>query len=125
MSYQIEGPFPLTVRVTEGGVELDFSAFLIRAVFTELVTQAAEDPEGLGAELADIGGLLQSAVHQGRDSHARHEFDSQMERLVVAYANEGSVPLYAIGLRQLRDALVEVTAPREVPAQRREGGAAA
>ena len=119
MNHKIEGPFPLTVRATENGAELDVSAFLIRAVFTELVTQAAEDPHGLGEELASIGDLLQSAVHGGRDSHARHEFDEQMQRLVDTYAAGGTVPLYATGLHQLRDALVEVTAPRQVPGQRR------
>lgn len=118
MSYPIEGPFPLTVRATETGAELDISKFLVRAVFTELVTQATEDPHGLGEELADIGGLLSSAVHGGRDSHARHEFDEQMDKLVDTYAAGGTVPLYATGLHQLRDALVQIAAPRPVPGQR-------
>ena len=118
MNHQIEGPFPLTVRATENGAELDVSRFLT-AVFLELFQQADDDPDGLGEELASIGDLLQSAVHGGRDSHARHEFDEQMQRLVDTYAAGGTVPLYATGLHQLRDALVEVTAPRQVPGQRR------
>lgn len=124
MTYKIEGPFPLTLRATETGAELDVSAFLVRAVLTQLVTDAAEDPEGLGEELAGIGGLLRSAVHAGRDSHARHEFDDQMQQLVDRYAGGGTVPLYATGVHQLRDALAEVATPRPVPGQR-EGGAAA
>lgn len=123
MSYPVEGPFPLIVRATGTGAELDISAFLIRAVFTELVTQATEDPEGLGEELADIGGLLKSAIYQGRDSHARHELDEQMQRLVDIFAAGGTVPLYATGLHQLRDALAEVTVPRQVSGQREAGAA--
>lgn len=122
--YRVEGPFPITVRATEDGAELDVSAFLVRALLTQLVTEAAEDPEGVGEELAGTGDLLTSAVHGGRDSHARHEFDDQMDKLVDRLAGGGTIPLYPTGLRQLRDALAEIAAPRSVPGQRSEGSAA-
>ncbi|MEV5957237.1 hypothetical protein AB0M11_26310 [Streptomyces sp. NPDC051987] len=117
MKFRIEGPFPLTIEATESGAELDISTFLIRALLTQLVTDAAEDPEGLGEELAGIGDLLKSAIHQGRDSHARHEFDEQMQRLVDRLAGGGTIPLYGAAVGELRDACAVIAAPRPVPAQ--------
>lgn len=117
--YRAEGPFPLTVHPTDTGADIDISGFLRLAVLTELVTQAAEDPHGVGEELAAVGDLLSSAIAQGRDSHARHEFDEQMHQLVDRYAAGGRVPVYHTGLRQLRDVLAEITAPRPVPSQER------
>jgi len=116
--YRIDGPIPVTLRATENGAEVDVTRFLF-AVLAELCQQAAEDPEGVGQDLADLGGLIQSAAVQGRDSHARHEADERMHGLIDGLADGGSVPLYATGLRQLRDAVVELTAPRPVPAQGR------
>ncbi|RPE40209.1 hypothetical protein EDD90_3245 [Streptomyces sp. Ag109_O5-1] len=120
---RIDGPFPITVNATDDGAELDISSFLIRAVLTQLVTDAAEDPEGVGEELAGIGGLLKSAVHQGRDSHARHEFDAKMQELVERFAAGGTIPLYGAAVGQMRDALAVIAAPRPVPAQREAGAA--
>jgi hypothetical protein len=122
MTYRIEGPFPLAVRATELGAELDVSRFL-RAVFLELFAQAAEDPEGFGEELADMHALSQSAQVQGSDFHARHEFDEQMNKLIDGLADGGTIPLYATGLRQLRDAVSQIAAPRPVPGQRSAGAA--
>jgi hypothetical protein len=122
MNYRIEGPFPLTVRATDLGAELDISRFL-RAVFLELFAQAAEDPEGFGEELADLYALSQSAQVQGRDSHARHEFDELMNKLIDGLGDGGVIPLYGTGLRQLRDAVAEIAAPRPVPGQRSAGAA--
>lgn len=119
MSYRIDGPFPITVRATEHGAELDVSTFVIRAVLAQLITDAADDPEGVGEELAGLGELLTSAMHQGRDSHARHELDGQMQRLVDRLADGGAIPLYADGVRQMRDVFGELAAPRPVPAQGR------
>lgn len=116
---RIDSPFPLSLTATSGGACLDISSFLIRAVLTQLVTDAAEDPHGVGEELAAIGELLGSAITQGRDSHARHEFDAQMQQLVDRYADGGTIPLYATGLGQLRDAVAGVLAPRPVPSQER------
>jgi hypothetical protein len=123
MNRKIDGPFPITVRATDKGAELDISAFLIRAVLTELITDASEDPEGFGLELAGLADLMRSAVHQGRDSHARHEFDEQMQHLVDRCADGGAVPLYGAAVTQLRDALSEIAVPRPVPGQREAGAA--
>lgn len=123
MKYRIDGPIPAFVTATEDGAELDISLHLIRAVFAELFQQAAEDPKGFAAEFADMYELSQSAQHQGRDSHARHEFDARMVAYLKEFADEGKVRLYATGLHQLRDALAEIAAPRPVPGQRQAGAA--
>ena len=121
----VDGPFPIRVNPTPSGAELDLSAFLISAVFTELITAADEDPEGLVEELADMAGLLRSAVHQGRDSHARREFDERMHRLVDEFAGGGVVPVYGRQVGRLAERLARIAAPRPVPGQRTEGEAAA
>lgn len=115
--YRIDGPIPATVRPTENGADLDVSLYLIRAVFAELFAQAAEDPEGFGEEFAAMHELAQAAQVHGCDSHARHAFDGRMEDYLKQYADEGRIRLYATGLHQLRDAAVEITAPRPVPGQ--------
>jgi hypothetical protein len=116
--YRIDAPIPVTLRPTENGVDIDISRFLERAVFLELFSQAAEDPEGFGEEFADMHQLALSAQHQGRDSHARHEFDTRIQALLEQYAGDGRIEVYGTGLRQMRDATAELTAPRPVPAQR-------
>lgn len=115
----VDGPFPIRVNATPSGCELDMTAFLISAVFTELISAADEDPEGLVDELADMAELLRSAVHQGRDSHARHEFDTRMQNLVAEFANDGLVPVYGAQVGRLRDRLDQIAAPRPVPSQAR------
>lgn len=120
----VGGPFPIRVNATPSGAELDVSSFLVAAVFTELISKADEDPEGLVEELRDMAGLLRSAVHQGKDSHARHEFDERMQALVAEFADDGVIPLYGPAVGRLRDRLAQIAAPRPVPGQR-EGGAAA
>lgn len=119
----VDGPFPIRVNATPSGCELDLSAFLISAVFTELITAASEDPQGLVDELADMAGLLRSAVHQGRDSHARHEFDERMHQLVGEFAGGGTVPVYGAQVGRLAARLSELAAPRPVPGQREAGAA--
>jgi hypothetical protein len=119
----VDGPFPIRVNATQSGAELDMTAFLISAVFTELITAADEDPQGLVDELADMASLLRSAVHQGRDSHARHEFDTRMQALVAEFANDGMVPLYRDQVARMRDRLDAIAAPRPVPSQREAGAA--
>jgi hypothetical protein len=116
MTYRVEGPFPLTVRPTESGADLDVSRFLVRAVLVQLFADAAEDPDGFGEEFADLHFLSQSAQIQGRDSHARHEFDERVDKMLGGFG-DGRIDLYTTGLRQLRDALDEVLKPREIPAQ--------
>lgn len=123
-SIPVDGPYPIKVTATPSGASLDVSAFLFKAVFTELITKADDDPEGLVEELRDMADLLRSAVHQGRDSHARHEFDERMNQMLAEYANGGEIPVYGAQVGRLRDRLAEIAAPRPIPAAR-EGGAAA
>ncbi|MDN3244097.1 hypothetical protein [Streptomyces sp. ZSW22] len=115
----VSGPFPIRINATPSGAELDLTAFLVSAVFTELITAADEDPEGLVDELRDMAGLLRSAVHQGRDSHARHEFDERMQALVKEFGNDGMVPVYGAAVGRMAQRLAEIAAPRPVPAQER------
>lgn len=119
----VDGPFPIRVNPTPSGAALDLSAFLISAVFTELIAAADEDPEGLVDELKDMAGLLRSAAHNGRDSHARHEFDERMHRLVDEFAAGGLVPVYGRQVGRLAARLGEIAAPRPAPGQRSAGAA--
>ncbi|MGW7785981.1 hypothetical protein CFC35_05455 [Streptomyces sp. FBKL.4005] len=119
----VDGPFPIRVTATPSGCELDVSSFLFKAVFTELITKADEDPEGLVEELKDMAELLRSAVHQGRDSHARHEFDARMVQMLAEYAGDGLIPVYGAQVGRLRDRLAEIAAPRPVTSQREAGAA--
>ncbi|MDX2513902.1 hypothetical protein PV355_01805 [Streptomyces stelliscabiei] len=122
MTHKIEGPTPLTLKATADGAELNVSRFL-RTVFLDLFNAADSDPEGFAAEFAEMHALAQSAQTQGRDSHARHEFDERMNKLLDEFADGGTIDLYAGGLHQLRDAAAEITAPRSVPGQRSAGAA--
>ncbi|HSE05918.1 MAG TPA: hypothetical protein VLK35_17350 [Methylomirabilota bacterium] len=117
MSHKIEGPTPLTLKATDDGAELGVREYLVHAVFAEIFRAADDDPEGFGQELADMYALHQSAQTQGRDSHARHEFDERMHKLLDEFADGGTIDLYATGLHQLRDAAAEITAPRSLPGQ--------
>lgn len=119
----VGGPFPIRVNATPSGCELDVSSFLVAAVFTELITKADDDPEGLVDELRDMAELLRSAVHQGKDSHARHEFDERMQALVTEFGNDGAIPLYGPAVGRMRDRLAQIAAPRPVPGQREAGAA--
>ena len=114
----VDGPFPVKVRATPGGAELDVSAFLFQTVFTELITKADDDPEGLVEELAGMADLLRSAVAQGRDSSARHAFDGAMQALIKEVANDGAIPVYGAAVGRLAGRLSEIAAPRRVPGQR-------
>jgi hypothetical protein len=122
MSYKIEGPTPLTLKATDDGAELSVAPFL-RAVFLDLFNAADSDAESFAADFAEMHALAQSAQTQGRDSHARHEFDERMNKLLDEFADGGKVDLYAGGLHQLRDAAAEITAPRSLPGQRSAGAA--
>lgn len=120
----VDGPFPVKVCATPSGAVLDVSGFLVKAVFPELITRADDDPEALVTELADLADLLRSAVHGGRNSHARHEFDGCMQRMAKEYANDGVIPVYGDAVARLASRLAEIAAPRPVPGQRTERGAA-
>lgn len=119
----VGGPFPIRINTTPSGCELDVSSFLVAAVFTELITKADDDPEGLVEELRDMAALLRSALHQGKDSHARHEFDERMQSLVKEFGNDGAIPLYGPAVGRMRDKLAQIAAPRPVPGQREAGAA--
>lgn len=121
----VSSPFPVRVSATTSGAELDVSSFLFKAVFAELIAKADDDPVAVATELADMADLLRSAVAQGPDSHARHEFDECMRRMIKEYANDGVIPLYGPAVGRMRDRLAQIAAPRPVPGQRTEGGAAA
>jgi hypothetical protein len=116
MTYKIEGPTPLTLKATDDGAEMGVKPFL-RAMFLELFNAADSDPKVFAAEFAEMHALAQSAQTQGRDSHARHEFDERMNKMLDEFADGGTIDLYAGGLHQLRDAAAEITAPRSVPGQ--------
>jgi hypothetical protein len=117
MKYRIDGPIPFTVSVTESGADINIERFLIRALFAALFEAADRDPEGFGAEFADMHQLAISAQHQGRDSHARHEFDERMDAYLTEFLGEPVISLYGDGVRQLRDAMTAIATPRPLPGQ--------
>lgn len=119
----VSGPFPVRVRATPGGAELDVSAFLMKAVFAELIAKAEEEPEALVQEFADMADLLREAVHGGRDSHARHAFDEKMQGFVKEFANDGVIPVYGEAVARMAGRLSQIAAPRSVPGQRSAGAA--
>jgi hypothetical protein len=119
----VDGPFPIRVAATPSGAELDVSSFLFKAAFAELIAKADDDPEAIAAELSDMADLLRSAVAQGPNSHARHEFDEAMQRMIKEYANDGLIPLYGAAVGRLAVRLGEIAAPRPVPGQREAGAA--
>lgn len=119
----VDSPFPVGVRATPGGAELDVSAFLVKAVFAEMIAKADDEPQALAQEFADMADLLRSAVGQGRDSHARHAFDEKMQGFVKEFADDGAIPVYGDAVRRMADRLAEIAAPRPVPGQREAGAA--
>jgi hypothetical protein len=117
MKYRIDGPIPFTVTATESGADINIERFLVRALFAALFEAADRDPEGFGVEFADMHSLAISAQHQGRDSHARHEFDDRMDAYLKEFLGKPVISLYGDGVRQMRDAFTELAAPRPVPGQ--------
>jgi len=119
----VDGPFPVRVAATTSGADLDVSSFLFKAVFAELIAKADDDPEAVAVELSEMADLLRSAVAQGPNSHARHEFDEAMQRMIKEYANDGLIPLYGAAVGRMAERLSEIATPRPVPAQREAGAA--
>lgn len=117
MTYRIDGPIPFTVTATESGADINIERYLVRALFTALFQAADADPEGFGEEFADMHALSVSAQHGGRDSAARHEFDTRMDRYLREFLGEPVIEVYGDGVRQLRDAFTEIATPRSVPGQ--------
>jgi hypothetical protein len=119
----VDGPFPVGIRATPGGAELDVSAFLMKAVLAELIAKSDEEPEALVQEFADMADLLRAAVHSGPDSHARHAFDEKMQGFVKEFANDGTIPVYGEAVARMAGRLSGIAAPRSVPGQRSAGAA--
>lgn len=119
----VSGPFPIRVAASAGGMDVDVSAFLFQAVFTELITKAADAPKELVAELADMADLMRSAMHGGRNSQARHEFDERMQQMLKEYANDGVIPVYGPAVGRMAERLAQIAAPRPLPGQREAGAA--
>lgn len=119
----VSGPFPIRVAASPGGADVDVSAFLFQAVFTELITKAADSPKELVTELADMAELMRSAMHGGRNSHARHEFDERMQQMLKEYANDGVIPVYGPAVGRMAERLSQIAAPRPLPGQREAGAA--
>lgn len=117
MSYKIDGPIPFTVNVTESGADINIERWLVRALFAAVFEAADNDPQGFGEEMADMHRLAISAQHGGRDSKARHEFDTRMDALLREFVGEPVIELYGDGVRQVRDAFTEIATPRQVPTQ--------
>ena len=113
----VDGPFPVRVAATPSGADLDVSSFLFKAVFAELIAKADDDPEAVAVELSEMADLLRSAVAQGPNSHARHEFDEAMQRMIKEYGNDGLIPLYGAAVGRMADRLAEIAAPRPLPSQ--------
>jgi hypothetical protein len=119
----VSGPFPIKVAASPGGADVDVSAFLFQAVFTELITKASDAPKELVAELADMADLMRSAMHAGRNSQARHEFDERMQQMLTEYANGGVIPVYGPAVGRMAERLTQIATPRPVPGQRQAGAA--
>jgi hypothetical protein len=117
MTYRIDGPIPFTVTATESGADINIERYLVRALFAALFQAADDNPDGFGEELADMHALSISAQHGGKDSAARHEFDTRMERYLREFLGEPVIEVYGDGVRQLRDAFTEIATPRQVPGQ--------
>lgn len=118
----VDGPFRISVDATPTGVGINVSHYLT-AVILSLASAAEEDGEQLLDDLRDIAGLARSAVHQGSDSHAAHERDGEVARLLAEVADDGVIPVYGDQVAKLRDRLAQLTAPRPVPGQREAGAA--
>jgi hypothetical protein len=118
------GAANIQVSRIAGGAALGLTDALRPAVL-DLAEMHAEDPGSLAALLEEIWDLAGAAG--GRDSHARHELD---ERVAVFLEAVGAheVRVYDGQVERLASLLWECRgrqAPVSLPAQRREGGAAA
>ncbi|MEU6057939.1 hypothetical protein [Streptomyces sp. NPDC047097] len=111
----VDGPFAITVTPVPAGVALDVTPFLT-AILLTLAAAVAEDPDGMLDDLREIADLARSATHQGADSHARHELDERMQRLLAEVADDGCMPVYGQQVHRLADSLLRTAGPRAVEA---------
>ncbi|MFJ1995260.1 hypothetical protein [Streptomyces asiaticus] len=118
----VTGPFRVYIDPTPGGVTLDVS-HMITALLRQLAQDAEEDPQGVLDDLRSIAELDRAS--RGSDSHAGHERDEQVQRLLDSIGG-GELPVYGGQVLALADRLRVLGEPKAVPAQRAaEGGAAA
>ncbi|WP_153463252.1 hypothetical protein [Streptomyces kaniharaensis] len=101
---RINGAFPVWVRRRPVGVELDVTP-LVSALVVSLAAEAAEDPEGVGQELADLYGA------------SGPERDELVQKLVDRLGGANML-LTAADARHLADRLL-VAAGGHVPQQRK------
>ena len=113
----VDGPFRIHVEAIPAGATLDMSHYLT-SVLLNLASAAEEDGEGLLAELVHIAECARQAAHQGSDSHAAHERDEQVERLLAEVADEGRVPVYGGQVLRLAERLRAIGTPKALPGQR-------
>ncbi|MGW7248858.1 hypothetical protein [Streptomyces decoyicus] len=122
--------FRIYVRRTPLGAELDVSD-LVETLVRQLAENYADNPEGVGDELARIAELGDAAVnerHLDGAGYAEHERDSLVERFVE---DMGGARLRLVGPSAVRFGVLiaahctEPSTVVELPRQRRAGGAAA
>ncbi|MCX4827131.1 hypothetical protein OG746_26945 [Streptomyces sp. NBC_01016] len=113
----VDGPYRIYVDATPTGATLDVTAF-VRAVVLNLASAADEDGESLLDDLVEIAELERSAGAQGPDSHAAHERDERVERLLQEVAGDAKLPVYGGQVARLAGSLARIAAPRPVPGQR-------
>lgn len=101
----VDGPFRVGVTHLPAGAGLDVSHYLTH-VLIQLAQVAEEDPEGVLSDLQDIASLARSAHAQGPDSHAVHERDAQVEKLLTEVAGDGVMPVYGAQVSRLVERLM-------------------
>ena len=118
----VDGPFRVRVRATTSGAELDVSHYLGVALLS-LAAAVEEDPESVLEDLVDLAAWSRTAQGQGKDSHATHERDERLNKLLTEIADDGTIPVYGAQVGALAARLAEIAAPRPVPGQREAGAA--
>ncbi|MEU2730064.1 hypothetical protein ABZ650_20340 [Streptomyces griseoviridis] len=112
----VDGPYRIYVDATPTGAGVDVSHYLT-AVLLNLANAAEEDPVGVLESLVDLAAVARSAAHQGRDSHAAHERDERVERLLAEVADGGVLPVYGAQVARFAGRLSQIAAPRALPGQ--------
>lgn len=118
----VDGPYRVLVDATPSGAGVDVSHYLT-SVLLNLAAAAEEDPEGVLEELLDLAAMARSASHQGKDSHAAHERDERVQKLLTEVADDGVIPVYGGQVAAFAARLSQIAAPRPVPSQRQAGAA--
>lgn len=114
----VTGPFRVYVDAAPNGVDLDVS-HMIAALLLQLAQDFEEDPEGVGHDLVGIAELNRAA--KGPDSHAVHERDERVDRLLESIGG-GAVPVYGRQVLLLAEQL-RILGSRALPRPSAGGGA--